>query len=158
MAFNDIPKKPGKCATKKKIRLGSTKPRWTVTDRTIDICISSGAVQLAYLLTPCRNTHDHKKKRERLDTFHHVRVLVHLNHRQHRAGRTHLVDLDTQRASDVGENRIQQSGTSTPRISNFRDDLTRITESPRGSSFAQTRAERGRFLPTLQPCSPAIGG
>ena len=79
-------------------------------------------------------------------------------HRQHRAGRAQLVDLDTQRVSDVGENRIQQSGTSTPRISNFRDDLIRITESPRGSGFAQTRAERGRFLPTLQPCSPVIGG
>jgi len=58
----------------------------------------------------------------------------------------------------MGENRIRLSEPSTSRISYFRDDLKRITESPGGSNFARTRAELGRFFLTLQPCSPTIGG
>ena len=40
-------------------------------------------------------------------------LMCYRSHRQHRAGPAHLVDLDNQRVSDIGENRMRQSEAST---------------------------------------------
>ena len=102
-----------------------------------------------------------KKKQEIQRLYIHERDIqmnVHMNvhmsmgahgstsHRQHRAGRTRLDDLNNQVVSDVGDNRILQTETSGARISDFLVHLIQATQSPVGSSLATLDLILGRFF------------
>jgi len=60
----------------------------------------------------------------------HMRDMHGRSRRQHRAGRAHLVNLDIQRVSDVGENRRRYRTPPRARRSNFRAVYRRVTGTP----------------------------